>query len=115
MRLAPLVPRSDRAPAPAQSSSAVVVSLRKAAHHLALGRPHRHAAPAMYRVTDRLHGGRSVRVPADGIVPLVSAWLEELGAHSPLVDDLAQAARAGDWAAARAVGEQLAVDVVLAA
>ncbi len=115
MRLAPLVPRSHRVPAPALSSWGAVVSLRKAAHHLALGRPHRHVSPVMYRVTDRLHGGRSVQVPAEGIAPVVSAWLAELGAHSPLVADLARAACAGDWPAARAVGEQLAVDVVLAA
>ena len=84
--------------------------LRKAAQHLASGRQPRHV-DAVYRVTDRLHGQRSVRVPAEGIAPVVSAWLAELGTHSPLVEDLARAACAGDWAAACAVGEQLSVDV----
>ncbi|HYB83524.1 MAG TPA: hypothetical protein VED43_18205 [Mycobacterium sp.] len=68
----------------------------------------------MYCVTDRLRSGRSVRVPAHEIAPVVSAWLAELGAHSPLVHDLARAACVGDWAAACAVGDQLSVDVTLA-
>jgi hypothetical protein len=33
---------------------------------------------AMYRVTDRLHGGRTLRVPGHEIAPIVSAWLAEL-------------------------------------
>ena len=69
----------------------------------------------MYRVTDRLHDGHTVRVPGHEIAPLVSAWLVELGAHSPLVEDLARAACVGDWAAAYAVGDQLSVDVSVAA
>lgn len=89
--------------------------LRKAAQHLASGRQSRHVDAAVYRVTDRLHGGRTVRVPAEGIAPVVSAWLAELGTHSPLVEDLARAACAGEWAAACAVGDQLSVEVVLAA
>ncbi|BBZ45399.1 hypothetical protein [Mycobacterium parmense] len=75
---------------------------------------HRHApVTAMYRVTDRLHGGRTVVVPGSQIASTVSAWLAELGAHSPLVDDLARAACVGDWAAARVVADQLSVDVTL--
>ncbi|WP_156685570.1 hypothetical protein [Mycobacterium sp. Marseille-P9652] len=70
--------------------------------------------PAMYRVSDRLHSGRAVWVPGHQIAPLVSGWLAELGVHSPLVDDLARAACAGDWAAAYAFGDQLSVDVSLA-
>ena len=85
--------------------------LRKAAQHLASGRQPRHVDAAVYRVTDRLRGERTVRVSAEGIAPVVSAWLAELGTHSPLVEDLARAARAGDWAVACAVGEQLSVDV----
>lgn len=75
------------------------------------------AVPAMtmFCVTDRLHVGRTVRVPGHEIAPLVSAWLAELGAHSPLVEDLARAACVGDWAAAHAVGDQLSVDVTIAA
>jgi hypothetical protein len=69
----------------------------------------------IYRVTDRLHDGRTVTVAFEEIAITVSAWLAELGAHSPLVDDLARAARAGDWPATHALGEYLAVDVALAA
>ena len=47
----------------------------------------------IYRVTDRLHEGRTVEVPCHQIVTTVSAWLAELGAHSPLVEDLARAVR----------------------
>ncbi|MGO8769642.1 MAG: hypothetical protein ACLQIK_17965 [Mycobacterium sp.] len=73
----------------------------------------RHTAPTttIYRVTDRLHRERTVRVPGHQIAPIVAAWLAELGVHSPLVDDLAWAACVGDWAAAYAVGDQLSVDV----
>jgi len=69
---------------------------------------------ATYRVSDRLHAGRAVHVPAHEIAPTVSAWLAELGAHSPLVEDLARAVHAGDWPAARGIGEYLSVDVSLA-
>ena len=102
MRFAAYVSRNDR--------------LALAANHLTLRRRHRRAVPTMtmYRVTDRLHGGRTVRVPGHEIAPIVSAWLSELGAHSPLVDDLARAACVGDWAAAYAVGDQLSVDVTIA-
>lgn len=81
------------------------------------GRRQHRAAPAtrMFCVTDRLHVGRTVRVPGHEIAPLVSAWLEELGAHSPLPDDLARAACVGDWVAAHAVGDRLSVDVTIAA
>jgi hypothetical protein len=68
-----------------------------------------------YCVTDRLHNRRTVRVPGHEIAPIVSAWLAELGAHSPLVEDLARAACVGDWAPAYAVGNQLSVDVTVAA
>lgn len=80
-------------------------------------RQHLRAVPTvtLYRVTDRLHGGRTVRVPGHEIAPIVSAWLAELGAHSPLVDDLARAARVGDWSAACAIGDRLSVDVSIAA
>jgi hypothetical protein len=68
----------------------------------------------MYRVTDRLHGRRTVRVPGHEIAPIVAAWLAELGAHSPLVDELARAACVGDWSAAYAIGDRLSVDVTIA-
>ncbi|BBY94339.1 hypothetical protein MGALJ_40080 [Mycobacterium gallinarum] len=65
----------------------------------------------LYRITQRLHGGLTVEVPADAIATTVSGWLAELGADSPLVGDLQRAVSAGDWPAARAIGEYLAVDV----
>jgi hypothetical protein len=63
------------------------------------------------QVTDQLTHGRTVCVPGDEIAPAVSAWLAELGTHSPLVEDLARAARAGDWPVAHALGERLSVKV----
>ncbi len=89
---------------------------RKAADHWTLHRHHRAAEPmTMYYVTDRLHNGRTVQVPADQIAPTVSVWLAELGVHSPLVEDLARAARVGDWPAVCAACEQLSVAVTIAA
>ncbi len=80
-------------------------------------RQHLRAVPTatLYRVTDRLHGGRTVQVPGSQIALIVSAWLAELGAHSPLVDELARAACVGDWSAAYAIGDRLSVDVTVAA
>ena len=69
---------------------------------------------AIYRVTDRLHEGRTVDVPCHQIVTTVSAWLAELGAHSPLVEDLANSIDVGDWPTACAIGEYLSVDVTVA-
>jgi hypothetical protein len=68
-----------------------------------------------YRVTDRLHDGRTARVSIDGIASTVTAWLAELGASSPMVDDLARAVRCGDWPVAHALAEHLSVDVAVAA
>jgi hypothetical protein len=72
-------------------------------------------ATTIYEVSDRLHEGRSVHVPCDQIATTISAWLIELGAHSPLVEDLARAIQAGDWPGAYAIGEYLSVDVAIAA
>ncbi|MBI2697744.1 MAG: hypothetical protein CK429_24990 [Mycobacterium sp.] len=69
----------------------------------------------MYHVTDRLHDGRTADVPGHQIAETVASWLAELGVESPLVDDLARAAQAGDWPAVYAVGEHLSVEVTLAA
>ena len=65
----------------------------------------------IYRVTQRLGGGLTVEVPEGAIAATVSGWLAELGAVSPLADDLERAVHAGNWSAARAIGEYLAVDV----
>ena len=68
-----------------------------------------------YQLADRLHPGRTVEVSADGIVTAVSTWLAELGASSPLVEDLALTVREGDWTAAHAIADCLSIDVAVAA
>lgn len=67
--------------------------------------------PPLYQVTDVLHNGRTVNVPAPEIASTVAGWLAELGVRSPLVEELERAVRAGDWATAYAIGELLSVDV----
>ena len=69
----------------------------------------------LYRVTDRLRRGRMAYVQGDRIVATVSGWLAELGAESPLVDDLAKAVRAGNWPAAHSIAEYLSVEVAFVA
>ena len=68
-----------------------------------------------YQLTDLLHAERTARVSADGIVGTLSAWLAELGADSPLVDDLARLVCDGDWPAVRRIADSLSVDVAIAA
>lgn len=100
----------------APSPSSPLGSFRTVTNHLGSRWPHRDAATmTMYRVSDRLHQGRTAQVRGHEIASTVSAWLAELGAYSPLVEDLARAACVGDWAAAYAVGDQLSVDVTVAA
>jgi hypothetical protein len=79
-------------------------------HHRRLWLPNRRPT-TLYELTDRLHGGRTLCVPGDAIARTVATWLAELGTSSPLVDDLAQAACAGDWPTAHAIGDCLSVDV----
>jgi hypothetical protein len=67
----------------------------------------------IYQVSDRLHDGRTVRLTAEEILPTVSSWLAELGASSPLAEDLAQAVRVGDWRKAHSLGDFLSVDVTM--
>jgi hypothetical protein len=69
----------------------------------------------MYRVTDRLHERRTARVSCHDIARIVSAWLAELGANSPLAEELAGAVCAGDWPTVYAICERLSVDVTVAA
>jgi len=69
----------------------------------------------LYRITDRLHDGRTADVPCHEIVGVVTRWLADLGIHSPLAEDLARAACAGDWPAAYAIGDRLSIDVTIAA
>jgi hypothetical protein len=77
----------------------------------------RHEVPVArtYKLADRLHQGRIVYVTADEIIRTVSSWLAELGAYSPLVDDLARNVRSGDWPAAYAIADHLSIEVSLAA
>jgi hypothetical protein len=65
----------------------------------------------IYRVTDRLHEGRTAHVPCHEIGTTVSAWLAELGAQTQLAEDLARAVDADDWPAAHAIGDCLSVEV----
>lgn len=67
-----------------------------------------------YVVRDQLRHERTAVVPADRIVPVVSAWLSELGAVSPLVEKLAEAVQSGDWPIVHALSESLAVEVTVA-
>jgi len=67
----------------------------------------------MYQVSDRLRG-RTVSVPGAEIAGAVACWLADFDVHSPLVEELADAVRAGDWVAARAIGESLSVDISFA-
>lgn len=76
--------------------------------------PQRRPTTTIYQLTDRLDDEHMARVPAHQITATVSAWLAELGAHSPLVDDLARAVRVGDWPTAYALGECLSVEVAVA-
>ena len=76
--------------------------------------PQRRPTATIYQLTDRLHEGHVARVPAHQIPATVSAWLAELGAHSPLVDDLERAVQGGDWSAAHALGECLSIEIALA-
>ncbi|KAA0079526.1 hypothetical protein CIW52_28135 [Mycolicibacterium sp. P9-64] len=83
-----------------------------------LGRaPGLHRSPGAgtcYCLRDCLHDGRTVQVPAEWIAVTVSAWLAELGATSPLVQELACAVRSGDWPNAHALAECLSVEVAVA-
>jgi hypothetical protein len=68
-----------------------------------------------YDIVDRLHARRVARVPANRIAATVSAWLAELGVQTPMAEELARAARAGDWPAAHAISDWLSVDITVAA
>lgn len=69
---------------------------------------------AVYQLTDRLHR-RTALVSGEDIVTTLSAWLAELGATTPFVEDLASAVRAGDWPKAHALADYLSVDVTVIA
>jgi hypothetical protein len=73
------------------------------------------ASMTTYQLTDRLHTGRTVCVPAAAIPATISAWLAELGVDSPLVGDLVEAVCAGDWPVAHSIASYLSVEVAVAA
>ena len=68
----------------------------------------------IYQLTDRLHG-RTVRVQAGHIAPTLASWLAELGACSPLPEELSRAVRDGDWPATHGIADYLSVEVQVAA
>lgn len=76
--------------------------------------PQRRATTTFYQLTDLLHDGHRARVPAHQITTTVSAWLAELGAQSPLVDDLARAVRGGEWSVAHDLADRLSIDITVA-
>jgi len=54
-------------------------------------------------------------VPAEQIAMTVSAWLADVGATSPLAQELAHAVLRGDWTNVHALAECLSVEVAVAA
>ncbi|TAM66390.1 hypothetical protein [Mycobacterium sp.] len=76
--------------------------------------PQRRPTATIYQLTDRLHQGHVARVPAHQITATVSGWLADLGADSPLVDELERAVCGGDWAAAHALGDCLSIEIAVA-
>ncbi|BBZ76059.1 hypothetical protein MANY_13960 [Mycolicibacterium anyangense] len=70
--------------------------------------------PPTFRLTDRLHEGRTVTVTINEIAATVSDWLAELGVHSPMVDQLASALRGGNWTAVQTIADHLAVEITAA-
>lgn len=83
--------------------------------HMNLTSIRRHRTQITYEIVDRLHDRHVVGVPADRIAPTVADWLAELDTASTLAEELAAAARRGDWPSAHALGDVLAVDVMVAA
>ena len=71
-------------------------------------------AGTCYRLRDCLHDGRTVEVPAERIAMIVSAWLAELGATSPMAQELGRAVCSGDWPNIHALAECLSVEVAVA-
>jgi hypothetical protein len=67
-----------------------------------------------YVVVDLLHQGRAATVAGPDIARIVDAWLSELDIRTPLSQELARSACAGDWPRAHALGEHLSVAVCAA-
>jgi hypothetical protein len=109
--------RARRAERPAPGTwCSPAASFRKGRNRFGLpARRRAGRAATIYHVSDLLHQGRTVDVAGPDIAGTVSAWLAELGVDTPLVDELAQAVRAGDWPTAHAISHRLSVGVTVAA
>jgi hypothetical protein len=110
----------DSASAPARDaalgSRVPVGSARKVTNQVTLRQHHRGAATMrMYWVTDRLHTGAQSRCLVTRSHPSCRLGLRSWAQIALWWRILARAACAGDWAAAYAVGDQLSVDVAVAA
>ena len=70
-------------------------------------------SPIHRRFASESRAWRAVRVPAHEIASTVSVWLAELGARSPLAEELARAVHTGNWAAVRGISEYLSIDIAL--
>ncbi|MDR3661259.1 MAG: hypothetical protein P4L86_12865 [Mycobacterium sp.] len=77
----------------------------------------RHQRPVVmtYVIVDHLHDRHAVGVTGDRVAATVAGWLAELDVQSPLVEELGRAARRGDWPTTHAIGDQLSIDVMIAA
>lgn len=75
----------------------------------------RHASPTLYELTDRLHDGRTVRVPADRIEDVLASWLAEWDVRTPLVSELSSAVCTSDWPTVGDIADRLSVSIAIAA
>jgi hypothetical protein len=57
---------------------------------------------------------RITYIPASELAATVTEWLAELGACSPLVEDLAQEVDANNWPATHSISECLGIEVTIA-
>jgi hypothetical protein len=74
----------------------------------------RAAASRTYAVRHRVHDSRTIYIPATELAATVSEWLAEVGACSPLVEDLAHEVDANNWPAAHSISECLGIEVTIA-
>jgi hypothetical protein len=61
-----------------------------------------------------VHASRTIYIPASELAATVAEWLAEVGACSPLVEDLAQEVDANNWPAAQSISERLGIEVTIA-
>ena len=72
------------------------------------------AASRIYAVRHCVHGSRTIYIPASELAATVTEWLAEVGACSPLIEDLAQEVEANNWPAAHSISECLGIEVTVA-